>query len=174
MKKQSFKKLVSLLTLVGVMSTISVLPLQAATLTETTPKVATLTMTPKTTPQTTLNSIVHPMDPIQSWTESTQFRTNTNTWFQSLEQSVVTSALLWLLKIPNDKALLAGVATAFANYWGGVGSHTGYEAISYFWCPSNIPYSPYYVKKHINYYADSSHTQFLAATDEYYYSTQPY
>jgi hypothetical protein len=173
MKKKIFKKLITLFTLVCVMSAFFVLPLQAATLSTATPN--TTTVIHKAAPNPSLTEVfLRPMDPIQSWTESTQFRTYTSTYFQSLEQSLVAGALLWLLHVPAGPAFFASAANSYYSYWGGVGGHTGYMVIYYYWCPSNIPYSPYYIKKHIDYYANSGYTAYIASTDEYYYSTQPY
>ncbi|OLN25734.1 hypothetical protein DSOL_5240 [Desulfosporosinus metallidurans] len=86
---------------------------------------------------------LHPMDPIQDWYESEQFRTYTSTYFQSLETGVITSALLYFLHVPPKPSFFAGVVASYQSFYSGIsGAQTGYEIVYYYWCPSGIPSSP--------------------------------
>lgn len=166
MKKQFVKRLITLFTLVCVMSTVFVLPSQAATLSPVTP---TTTVIHTAAP---LTSLIHPMDPIQSWTESTQFRTYTSTYFQAAEMTQIANTLQKVFLGPLSTYTIP--ATTLAAAWYTLEGHNAYEIVYYYWTPSNIPYSPYYIKKHIDYYSNSARTNLLSSSDNYYYSTVPW
>lgn len=190
MKKKSFRKLVSLFALVSILFAFSTFPVQAAT---SSPKVNTIPESvlnscetvinapenylPKNAPQNylnapQLNSEVKPMDVPVPWSETTNMRYSTSSYFITLEVGLITVALQ--AKFPKLGTAAANVAVQICNYLWAINSQSGYMDVRFYSIPSGDIYGTYYVKQHIDYYANSNHTNFICSSDSYYYSSVPY